>query len=95
MEAMDECVLPEIRLWRVAHAMHANIPRSVVRQPTVMEHRPEYQAPGRRELLDLAGRSQAREFANGSMRSVRRELLWNAQRRSIARAWPRRRNARC
>jgi len=54
VEANDECVLPEIRLWRVAHAMHANIPRSVVRQPAVMEHRPENQVPGRRELLDLS-----------------------------------------
>jgi hypothetical protein len=54
VKANDECVLPEIRLWRVAHAMHANIPRSVVRQPAVMEHRPEHQVPGRRELLDLS-----------------------------------------
>jgi hypothetical protein len=53
---LDECVLPEIRLWRVAHVIHANIPRSVVRQPGVIEHRPsEHSArPGRRELLDLA-----------------------------------------
>jgi hypothetical protein len=53
---IDECVLPEIRLWRVAHVVHANIPRSVVRQPGVIEHRPDNQAarPGRRELLDLA-----------------------------------------
>lgn len=56
MIALDECVLPEIRLWRVAHAIHANIPRSVVRQPGVIEHRSDQQAarPGRRELLDLA-----------------------------------------
>ena len=49
-------VLPEIRLWRVAHAMHANIPRSVVRQPAVIEQRPgqPVSQPGRRELLDLA-----------------------------------------
>ena len=56
MIAIDECVLPEIRLWRVAHAIHANIPRSVVRQPSVIEHRadPQTSRPGRRELLDLA-----------------------------------------
>jgi len=56
MIAIEECVLPEIRLWRVAHAIHANIPRSVVRQPSVIEHRPNSQTirPGRRELLDLA-----------------------------------------
>jgi hypothetical protein len=49
-------VLPEIRLWRVAHVIHANIPRSVVRQPGVIEHRSDQQVarPGRRELLDLA-----------------------------------------
>jgi hypothetical protein len=43
-------------LWRVAHAIHANIPRSVVRQPSVIEHRLDRlaQLPGRRELLDLA-----------------------------------------
>lgn len=56
MTTIDECVLPEIRLWRVAHAIHANIPRSVVRQPVVIEHRPDDGSarPGRRELLDLA-----------------------------------------
>lgn len=56
MITIDECVLPEIRLWRVAHVIHANIPRSVVRQPGVIEHRPDQQTarPGRRELLDLA-----------------------------------------
>lgn len=56
MIAIDECVLPEIRLWRVAHVIHANIPRSVVRQPSVIEHRLDDQVarPSRRELLDLA-----------------------------------------
>jgi hypothetical protein len=56
MIEIEECVLPEIRLWRVAHAIHANIPRSVVRQPSVIEHRsdPQTARPGRRELLDLA-----------------------------------------
>jgi hypothetical protein len=54
--AIDDCVLSEIRLWRVAHAIHANIPRSVVRQPALIEHYPdgEMPPPGRRELLDLA-----------------------------------------
>ena len=49
-------VLPEIRLWRVAHALHANIPRSVVRQPTLIEHRlkDDSSQPSRREQLDLA-----------------------------------------
>lgn len=56
MTAIDYRVLPEIRLWRVAHAIHANIPRSVVRQPALIEHYPEgaVPPPGRRELLDLA-----------------------------------------
>ncbi|HUQ52896.1 MAG TPA: hypothetical protein VM692_11790 [Gammaproteobacteria bacterium] len=49
-------VLPEIRLWRVANAIHANISRSVVRQPVILEHRPEENTsrPTRRERLDLA-----------------------------------------
>ena len=56
MTEIHDCVLPEIRLWRVAHAIHANIPRSVVRQPALIEHHPdgEVPPPGRRELLDLA-----------------------------------------
>ncbi len=56
MIANDECTPAEIRLWRVAHAMHANIPRSVVRQAAVIDHRagqPVSQS-ARRELLDLA-----------------------------------------
>jgi hypothetical protein len=54
--AIEECALPEIRLWRVAHSIHANIPRSVVRQPAVIDHRRDHDVPrpGRRELLDLA-----------------------------------------
>jgi hypothetical protein len=54
--AIDERAFPEIRLWRVAHAVHANIPRSVVRQPIVVDHQHVAEAahPGRRELLDLA-----------------------------------------
>jgi hypothetical protein len=53
---VEENVLPEIRLWRVAHAIHANISRTVVRQPIVIEHRPDDDSarPGRRESLDLA-----------------------------------------
>jgi hypothetical protein len=56
VNAIDECTQLEVRLWRVAHAIHANIPRSVVRQPSVIEHRLDRppQRPGRRELLDLA-----------------------------------------
>jgi hypothetical protein len=53
---VEENVLPEIRLWRVAHAIHANIARTVVRQPIVVEHRAADgpALPGHRELLDLA-----------------------------------------
>ena len=56
MIAVEETVLPEIRLWRVAHAIHANISRSVVRQPIFIEHRPDEGSsqPSRRDLLDLA-----------------------------------------
>lgn len=56
MIAVEETALREIRLWRVAHAIHANIGRSVVRQPALIEHRPDEGSPqpSRRELLDLA-----------------------------------------
>ena len=56
MIAVEETVLREIRLWRVAHAIHANISRSVVRQPILIEHRPDEGSPqpSRRDLLDLA-----------------------------------------
>jgi hypothetical protein len=56
MIAVEETVLREIRLWRVGHAIHANIGRSVVRQPILIEHRPDESAPqpSRRDLLDLA-----------------------------------------
>jgi len=56
MIAVEETALREIRLWRVAHAIHANIGRSVVRQPTLIEHRPDEGSPqpSRRDLLDLA-----------------------------------------
>jgi hypothetical protein len=46
----------EIRVWRVAAVIHASIPRTVVRTPTVIEHRRDA-APrpvGDRELYDLA-----------------------------------------
>ena len=53
---ITEPVRPEIRIWRVAHAMHANIPRSVVRQPVSLHYQPDARAPrpSRRELLDLS-----------------------------------------
>jgi hypothetical protein len=46
----------EIRVWQVAGALHANIPRSVVRTPRVIEHRSSSaEAPiGHREFADLA-----------------------------------------
>jgi hypothetical protein len=47
---------PEIRVWQVAGALHANIPRSVVRTPRIIEHRPHGAEPpiGQREFADLA-----------------------------------------
>jgi hypothetical protein len=56
MITVEQTALPEIRLWRVTHAMHANIARSVVRQPILIEHRPAVGSaqPSRRDLLDLA-----------------------------------------
>jgi hypothetical protein len=46
----------EIRVWQVASVLHANIPRSVVRAPRVVEHRPsgKERGPGSREFADLA-----------------------------------------
>ena len=35
----------EIRVWRVGEAIHANIPRSVVKEPPVIDHRPGAHAP--------------------------------------------------
>jgi hypothetical protein len=54
--ALEHNIVPVIRVWRVAHSMRANISRTVVRQPTVIEHRPceESARPSRRELLDLS-----------------------------------------
>jgi hypothetical protein len=56
MIAPEDYVIPEIRLWRVAHSLHANICRSVVRQPILIEHRPDVDSsqPSRCQLLDLA-----------------------------------------
>lgn len=56
MTVNEDSVVREIRLWRVGHAIHANIPRSVVRQPSVIDRRSDrgIAMPGRRELLDLA-----------------------------------------
>lgn len=47
---------PAIRVWRVAAIIHASIPRTVVRTPTVVEHRRDRveRPPGDRELYDLA-----------------------------------------
>jgi len=46
----------EIRVWRVAAIIHASIPRTVVRTPTVIDHRRDSveRPPGDRELYDLA-----------------------------------------
>jgi hypothetical protein len=47
----------EIRVWRVGEAIHANIPRSVVKEPPVIDHVPTAAAPSKadeRELDDLA-----------------------------------------
>ncbi len=47
----------EIRVWRVGEAIHANIPRSVVKQPPHIDHRPTAPSPpdaDERQLDDLA-----------------------------------------
>jgi hypothetical protein len=47
----------EIRVWRVGEAIHANIPRSVVKEPPVIDHRPTAAPPpdaDERQLGDLA-----------------------------------------
>lgn len=46
----------EIRIWRVSGIIHANIPRTVVHSPTVIEHRRDVvqRPPGPREQHDLA-----------------------------------------
>jgi hypothetical protein len=46
----------EIRIWRVSGIVHANIPRTVVHSPSVIEHRREtlQRPPGPRERHDLA-----------------------------------------
>jgi hypothetical protein len=45
-----------IRVWRIANVIHASIPRTVVRTPTVIDHRRDSvdRPPGDRELYDLA-----------------------------------------
>jgi hypothetical protein len=47
---------PAIRVWRVAAIIHASIPRTVVRTPTLIEHRRDsvQRMPADRELYDLA-----------------------------------------
>ena len=49
-------VPPAVRVWRIAAVIHASIPRTVVRTPTVIEHRRDsvQRPPGDRELYDLA-----------------------------------------
>ena len=46
----------EIRVWRISNVIHASIPRTVVRTPTVIDHRRDSieRPPGDRELYDLA-----------------------------------------
>jgi hypothetical protein len=46
----------EIRIWRVSGIVHANIPRTVVHSPSVIEHRRDslQRPPGQRERFDLA-----------------------------------------
>ena len=47
----------EIRVWRVGEAIRANIPRSVVKQPPLIDHRPAAPLPPgaeERQLDDLA-----------------------------------------
>jgi hypothetical protein len=46
----------EVRVWRVGGAIHANIPRSVVKEPPVIDHRPSApaQVPDLGQLEDLA-----------------------------------------
>lgn len=47
---------PAIRVWRVAAIIHASIPRTVVRTPTLIDHRRDSveRLPADRELHDLA-----------------------------------------
>lgn len=47
----------EIRVWRVGEEIRANIPRSVVKQPPLIDHRPTVASPpdvAERQLDDLA-----------------------------------------
>ena len=46
----------EIRVWHASAIIHASIPRTVVRTPTVIDHRRDSvdRPPGDRELYDLA-----------------------------------------
>lgn len=46
----------EIRVWRISNVIHASIPRTVVRTPTVIDHRRDSveRPAGDRELYDLA-----------------------------------------
>ena len=47
----------EIRVWRVGEAIRANIPRTVVKEPPLIDHRPRASSPPgaeERQLDDLA-----------------------------------------
>jgi hypothetical protein len=46
----------EIQVWQVANVLHANIPRSVLRAPQIVEHRPndKKRDVGPNEFADLA-----------------------------------------
>jgi hypothetical protein len=56
MRSVNQYAPSEIRVWRVAGALRADIPRTVVRTPRVVDHRPRdpEQTIGHRELADLA-----------------------------------------
>jgi hypothetical protein len=56
MHALNDSRPSEIRVWQVAGVLHASIPRTVVRAPRLLEHRPNgaQRAPSHREFADLA-----------------------------------------
>jgi len=56
MRPIKDRVPSAIRVWRVAAIIHASIPRTVVRTPTVIDHRRDraQRPPDDREIYDLA-----------------------------------------
>lgn len=56
MSSINQYAPLEIRIWRVSGSLRANIPRTVVRTPQLVDHRPkDPEAPiGHREFADLA-----------------------------------------